>query len=208
MRTRARLRRVAALPVLVALVGVGGCFGGSGGGATEPVMGASEVPVEDIIDWFHDTTLSPYRATVPVEAMAWYFVDEGGDESVRGDIAFVQAIYETGWFSFPGGGAVAASYNNFGGLGAGNGTTARFPDALTGVRAHIQHLRAYADPTVTDGSLAHPLVDPRFHYVSPKGRAPNWEDMGEGNWAMAAGYGDRVLSIYNELRRHAGLSPV
>ena len=161
-----------------------------------------------MIEWFHATSAQPYRATVRVDSMVLYFVGEGNDEGVRGDIAFAQAIWETGWFSFPSGGTVSASDNNFGGMGAGNGTVARFPDAATGVRAHIQHLRAYADATVTVSNLANPLVDPRFTYVTPKGKAPDWQDMGNGNWAADPRYAAKIIGLYNDLRDFAGLPPV
>ncbi|MEX0836093.1 MAG: S-layer homology domain-containing protein [Nitriliruptor sp.] len=71
------------------------------------------------------------------------------------------------------------------------------------VRAQTQHLRAYADPTVTVANLANPLESPRFHLVSPKGKAPTWERMGSGNWATDPNYGTKILSLYASMRQHA-----
>ncbi|HEX6311173.1 MAG TPA: hypothetical protein VF152_06070, partial [Acidimicrobiia bacterium] len=51
-------------------------------------------------------------------------------------------------------------------------------------------------------------VDPRFHLVSPKGKAPTWNVMGNGNWATDPAYAGKVLSLYNHMRAHAGLAPV
>ena len=94
----------------------------------------------------------------------------------------MQAIVETGWFRF--GGSVPAWKNNFAGIGATdtNPAPAAFPDARTGVRAQIQHLRAYADPGATTCSvppLHRPCVDPRFALVVPKGKAPDLEPDGQ-----------------------------
>ena len=48
---------------------------------------------------------------------------------MRGDIAFIQGIVETGWYRFTG--SVPPSYNNFAGIGAtdSGGAPAAFPDA-------------------------------------------------------------------------------
>ncbi len=84
-----------------------------------------------------------------MDTLAAIFIEEGAAEGVTGDVAFIQSIVETGWFRF--GGPVAGWMNNFGGIGVTdrNPSPAVFPDARTGVRAQIQHLRAYADPRAT-----------------------------------------------------------
>lgn len=78
---------------------------------------------------------------------------------------------ETGWLRF--GGDVTVSQYNFSGIGAvgGGAKGASFPDVRTGIRAQVQHLRAYADSSATTASLANAVVDPRFTYVR-KGAAP------------------------------------
>jgi Mannosyl-glycoprotein endo-beta-N-acetylglucosaminidase len=153
--------------------------------------------------WSHQPPGSPCL-TVSLEELTAYFVWEGNVENVRGDIAFAQSIVETGWFRY--GGDVHCGQNNYGGfLGKS------FPDANTGVRAQIQHLRAYADPSATSCSqppLQTPCADPVFNFVTPKGKAPNWNDMGNGNWAAASNYANEVLSVYNEMRGYAGLPRV
>ena len=102
-----------------------------------------------------------------------------------------------------------ARYNNFAGIGATdtNPNPAQFPDARTGVRAQIQHLRAYADPTATSCTvppLRQPCVDPRFNLVTPKGRAPTWNEFGNGNWATATTYSTTILTLFTELLAFAG----
>jgi hypothetical protein len=170
-----------------------------------PVMGQSSLSAEQIAGYFW--TRQPPGSlclTVSVEELSAYFVWHGNAESVRGDIAFAQALVETGWFRY--GGSVQCWQNNFGGF-----VGKSFPDADTGVRAQIQHLRAYADPSATSCTqppLATPCADPVFNFVSPKGKAPNWNDMGNGNWAAASNYAATVLAVYNEMRAYAGLPSV
>jgi hypothetical protein len=178
----------------------------AGGGGTPDVriMGPARLTTEQIVSWFEGRTPRPsgtFAASEPVDSLARYYVEEGAAEGVTGDVAFMQSVVETGWFRF--GGTIPPSYNNFAGIGATdvNPTPAIFPDARTGVRAQIQHLRAYADPTATTCTsppLAFPCVDPRFHLVSPKGRAPLWNMMGNGNWATAPTYASSILGLYQE----------
>lgn len=173
-------------------------------------MGAVRLSSEQLIGWFNGRQPRPsgtYAATVPIEILARYFVEEGAAEGVTGDVAFAQSIVETGWFRFSG--SVPASFNNFAGIGATdtNPSPATFPDARTGVRAQIQHLRAYADPTAltcTVPPLANPCVDPRFQLVVPKGKARTWNEMGNGNWASASTYASSILLLYDEARKFNG----
>lgn len=174
------------------------------------VMGANRVSAPAMAAWFHTRTPRPpgtYSATVPIETLAATFIEEGAAEGVTGDIAFVQSIVETGWFRF--GGSITPAHNNFAGIGAtdSNPAPAVFPDARTGVRAQIQHLRAYADPSAaacTVPPLQNACVDPRFHLVIPKGRAPTWNEFGNGNWASASTYAGSILTLFAELLAFAG----
>ena len=77
------------------------------------------------------------------------------------------------------------------------------------MRAQIQHLRAYADPTATACSvppLRNPCVDPRFNLVVPKGKAPTWNQMGNGNWATASTYANSILTLLGEALAFHGLA--
>lgn len=169
-----------------------------------PLMGGTRVSAAQMAAWLRARSAQPYRATVTVDQLATMFVLEGNDERVSGDLAFVQAVVETGWFSFSG--RVPPSANNFGGIGATDSTQLYnvFRSARAGVRAHIQHLRAYGDPTVTVQNLAHPLESPRFNLVVPKGRAPMWSNMGSGNWATDPLYSSKILTLYSDLVAFAG----
>ncbi len=167
-------------------------------------MGQSDLGADQIAGyfWAHQPPGLPCLSA-SVEELAYYFAYHGNLENVRGDIAFAQALVETGWFRY--GGSVQCGQNNYGGM------SGSFPDAETGVRAQIQHLRAYADASATSCSqppLATPCADPTFNFVSPKGKAPSWNDMGNGNWAAAPDYAAKVLTVYNEMRADAGLPGV
>ena len=207
-------RLIAVVLGLVALVAVAACQPvkppAPGPGST-PVMGASEISGGVLAQYFHANKPGQECAADPIEGMTAAFVQEGADEGVRGDIAFAQSIVETGWFRY--GGQVQCGQHNLAGLGAvdGGGGGASFPDTVTGVRAQIQHLRAYADSTATSCAvppLHNACVDPRFNLVSPKGKAPTWEQMGNGNWATDPDYAAVVLGVYNSMRQFAGLPPL
>ena len=126
--------------------------------------------------------------------------DEAVAEGVSPELVFVQAMKETGWLQF--GGDVSVSQYNFSGIGAvgGGAKGASFPDVRTGIRAQVQHLRAYADSSVTTASLANAVVDPRFTYVR-KGAAPVVEYLGiqenpsHTGWAAAKNYGYDLVSM-------------
>ena len=85
--------------------------------------------------------------------------------------------------------------NNFGGIGSATGGTvgASFPSAQIGVRAHIQHLKAYGsvEPLVLR------VVDPRFNFVR-RGVAPLVE-MLTGRWNSTPDYGERILAYVRRL---------
>ena len=206
-RARWRVAVVAALVVLGALGASLAAAPTAAHAATQtPIMQAEKVSAAGIAAWFRDNQPSGYRATVSPEVLAQHFIEEGRAEGVAGDLAFAQSVLETGWFRWPSHGQVHASYNNFSGIGACDGgtcTVAKFPSAQIGVRGQIHHLRAYADPTVTVAKLANPLESPRFHLVTPKGKAPNWEQMGGGNWATDPDYASKILSIYRSMLTHA-----
>lgn len=222
--TRHNHRRTVSVLALGILVLVVGCAGPRVGRApagvpgpaptgTVALMGPSRLSGAQLTAWFLGRQPQPggaYAATVPVSALAQAYVDEGAAEGVAGDVAFVQGIVETGWYRF--GGSVPGWKNNFAGIGATdtNPAPAVFPDARTGIRAQIQHLRAYGDAGATACTippLHNPCVDPRFALVVPKGKAPTWNQMGNGNWATSTTYSSTILRLYNEALAFNGLPP-
>ena len=129
-----------------------------------------------------------------VMRLAEYYVSECKIEGINSDIAFVQMCLETGFLQF--GGLVTESMNNFCGLGSidKNNPGNKFETELLGVRAHVQHLHAYG----TTRELTQELVDPRYKYVNPRGKAPTVQELA-GTWAADTNYGIKLQSLLQQL---------
>ncbi|ADL53623.1 N-acetylmuramoyl-L-alanine amidase [Clostridium cellulovorans] len=129
------------------------------------------------------------------------YLSEGKAEGVRGDIAFAQSCLETGNFKFEGT-AVTLAQNNYCGMGVtSKGKTGNsFDTAQLGIRAQIQHLKAYA----CADALVNECVDPRFKYVT-RGSAEYVDWLGQKEnpngkgWATGKGYGGKILTILNAI---------
>lgn len=130
------------------------------------------------------------KLNTSIYLLAKLFLEEGAIENIRGDIAFVQSIIESGWFRFNG--DADWTQNNYSGIGttytgiAGN----LFDTPRKGVRAQIQHLKCYANTEPLNAQSLHvnggEPIDPRFKRLESwgkRGSAPNWEDLG-GKWAV------------------------
>jgi hypothetical protein len=168
-------------------------------GVNTPIMSRSVLSPSEMVAWFEGTHRRA-RITVSMLQLAQDYIEEGTAAGVRGDIAFAQSILETGSFYFPDGGQLTPTDNNFAGMDAcdscahGRG----FPDARTGVRAQLQQLRVYADPTVTNASFNPPPVVANLDQHHLKGRVPTWNGLTH-TWATADTYGDRILQIYAQM---------
>ncbi|KAF3891200.1 MULTISPECIES: hormogonium tapered terminus morphoprotein TftA [Nostocales] len=125
--------------------------------------------------------------------------EEAAIEGVNYDIAFCQMCLETEFLQF--GGDIRSEQNNFAGLGTiGGGTeAASFGSARIGVRAHIQHLKAYAslEPLVQE------VVDPRFRFVT-RGIASTVDQL-SGRWSADLDYGNKIVAMLKRLYESAGL---
>ncbi|MDR2735422.1 MAG: glucosaminidase domain-containing protein [Puniceicoccales bacterium] len=118
------------------------------------------------------------------------YISECAAEGVNHDIAFAQMCHETNFLQF--GGQVDPKQNNFAGLGAtDNGASgASFPSVEIGIRAQVQHLKAYASTS----ELNHSCVDPRFENIVKagyRGTAKTLSDLA-GKWATDPLYGDKI----------------
>ena len=135
-----------------------------------------------------------------IEKFCQIYVEEAKAEGIKVEVAFMQAMVETGWLKF--GGSVQISQYNFAGIGALDGGVqgATFKTVREGVRAQIQHLKAYAN----EKSLNNTQVDPRFHLVK-RGSAKYVEWLGQKEnpngygWATAEEYGYKILRLIKEL---------
>ncbi|WP_236633782.1 MULTISPECIES: glucosaminidase domain-containing protein [unclassified Exiguobacterium] len=161
-------------------------------------MGASTLTPQQMADYVKAKNPRTVRLHgVTVEELAKLFVIIGAKEGVRGDVAFAQALKETGYFRY--GGDVLPKQHNYSGIGTvGKGVKGHFfRSPHQGVTAQIQHLKAYASKEALNSTR----VDPRFHYVK-RGSATTWPAL-HRKWAMQpkGNYGTEILSIYKEMGR-------
>lgn len=167
------------------------------------IMGKAQATASQMAAFCLSKNASPQLPSCTVEELARMFIEEGEAEGVRGDVAFAQSLHETGYFKF--GGIVLPTQNNYAGIGALNGNAtgqaASFPDPRTGVRAQIQHLKAYASTE----ALVNECVDPRFSLVA-RGVAPYVEWLGAADnpqgrgWAVpGAGYGANIVKLLGQI---------
>lgn len=170
-----------------------------------PILGQSVLPKEQAIAFIARSNIAP-KLNCSVADLVEYYYQEATREGVRADLALSQALLETGFFRY--GGDVRPEQNNFCGLGTTAGKRgAVFPDARTGVRAHIQHLMAYS----TDRLPSTDIVDPRYFLVwkmsERYAQIRNWEEL-DGRWASGASYSAKIFAIYDRMRSTPFSSPV
>ncbi len=131
-----------------------------------------------------------------IELLAHFYYDEAAEEGINSDVAFAQMCLETGYLTF--GNLVQPEWNNFCGLGAmdKNHPGEKFETPLLGVRAHIQHLQAYA--TTEDVKLNNPLVDPRYSWVHKTKFVENINGLA-GTWATDKNYAVKLDNILKKM---------
>ena len=172
-----------------------------------PIMGKSSVTEEDMIRYFQASgKVYPADALAKggaesLETFCRIYIEEAEAEGIRPEVAFAQTMKETGFLQY--GGDASIEQFNFAGLGTtGGGVPGNsYPDVRTGVRAQIQHLKAYATTDV----LSQACVDERYEYVI-KGSAPYVEWLGKNEnpegqgWATAEGYGYSIVEMIQKMK--------
>ena len=161
------------------------------------IMGSPVATQEQCVRYLLRNNPHPLLNTSPEELVSYYY-EEAALEGIRPDIAFAQALKETGFFSY--GGTVVPAQNNYCGLGTTSATVkgAFFDSPRVGVRAHIQHLLAYASTKYPET----PVVDPRYSLVRGvygDDTLGQWQDL-NGRWAVpGVGYGQSILDYYHAI---------
>ena len=164
------------------------------------LMGQTKSSLQQMINEFDRVTKGQYPSSTYSRFGASTVVDfcriireEAGYEGVSGDVLFAQVMLETNYLRF--GNDVKPEQCNFGGLGAtGNGNPGlSFSDVRTGIRAQVQHLKAYG----SHEPLNNTCVDPRFLLVT-RGSAPTIFDL-SGKWAASQTYGESLDRIIRQL---------
>ncbi|HEY3833455.1 MAG TPA: glucosaminidase domain-containing protein [Acidimicrobiia bacterium] len=172
-----------------------------GGDASSTILGPAKLTAEQMAAYVRSTGVH-VRTTVPILTLARMYLEEGAIEGVRGDVAFAQAIKETGDFS-----SSDVLVNNFAGLGHCSACPHGIPFATArdGVRAQLQLLRWLADPTIH--SLAdfssQPATLPATFTHNGHSR-PTWASLG-GLWAPNPQYGVSIYTLFLRIRAFAPL---
>lgn len=172
-----------------------------------PIMGTSEVTLNQMVSYYiqsgadYPGEILAEGGAPDIETFCQIYIEEAKREGVRSEVAFAQTMKETGWLQY--GGDAKITQFNFAGLGTtGNGVQGNsFSDVREGVRAQIQHLKAYA----SDQELLSECVDSRYSYVA-KGCAPYVEWLGQQEnpegygWATSANYGYDIVKMINAMK--------
>lgn len=179
------------------------------------IMGTSQTNVAQMVRYYkanasgYDTFRAKYEGKYDgslakggastIERFAQIFYEEANAEGVKAEVAFTQCMKETGFLKY--GGDVLPNQYNFAGIGAtGAVHGASFKDVRTGIRAQIQHLKAYASTS----PLNNRCVDPRFNLVT-RNSAPyvEWLGIKENpngyGWATAKNYGYDIVGMVKVL---------
>ena len=161
------------------------------------ILGGPMATEAQCVNYLLKINPSPNISVTPEELVSYYY-EEATKEGVRPDVAFAQALHETGNFSY--GGTVTPDQNNYCGLGTTSDYVqgGYFPSAQIGVRAHIQHLLAYATTRIPSSDI----VDPRYTMVRDIYGAmtlPRWLDL-NGRWAVPGTYyGQHIMAIFQQI---------
>lgn len=170
----------------------------------DTIMGPATIPARQMVHFIRQRNPHP-KLNAPLEDVVQAYYDEAGREGIRPDVALCQALKETGYFAY--GGDVSPDQNNFCGLGAtGNKVAgAHFATPQLGVRAHIQHLLAYASTERPKTAI----VDPRYELLAEKhpelyGQVDSWTGL-NGRWAVPGKhYGQEILWMWTEAQTPDG----
>jgi hypothetical protein len=157
------------------------------------IMGKGTLGAASLAAFLHDN--NPAISLRKAQKIARIYIEEARAEGVNYDIAFSQMCLETGFLQY--GGSVLPGQNNFCGLGALSQKTQglSFHDIRLGIRAHIQHLKAYA----SQEKLNRALVDPRFRFVK-RGSITDINEL-SGRWAADRHYGKKIRYLLNRMYR-------
>lgn len=184
-------------------------------GGLMQIMGTSQTTVAQMVRYYnsnasgYDTFKAKYNGKYngvlakggarTINQFAQIFYEEATAEGVRAEVAFTQCMKETGFLKY--GGDVLPNQYNFAGIGAtGAVHGASFSNVRMGIRAQIQHLKAYGSVS----PLTNPCVDPRFNLVK-RGSAQyvEWLGIKENpngyGWATSKSYGHDIVSMVNTL---------
>lgn len=180
-----------------------------------PIMGSTQTSVDQMVRYYnanasgYDTFKSKYDGKYDgslakggastINQFAQIVYEEAIAEGVKPEVVFTQCMKETAFLKY--GGEVNPNQYNFAGIGAtGSVHGATFENVRMGIRAQVQHLKAYGSLD----KLINQCVDPRFNLVS-RGSAKYVEWLGKkenptgSGWATSKNYGHDIVNMINAL---------
>ena len=180
-----------------------------------PIMGSTQTSVDQMVRYYnanasgYDTFKSKYDGKYDgslakggantIYQFAQIVYEEAIAEGVKPEVVFTQCMKETAFLKY--GGEVNPNQYNFAGIGAtGSVHGASFENVRMGIRAQVQHLKAYGSLD----KLINQCVDPRFNLVS-RGSAKYVEWLGKkenptgAGWATSKNYGHDIVNMINVL---------
>lgn len=167
------------------------------------IIGVQSTTVDQMVRFLNSKKVS-FNETLYGMTMREFcqlYIEECKTEGVDVAVAFCQAMLETGWLKY--GGQVQASQFNFAGIKTKDGAAFQtFTSVQEGIRAQVQHLKAYASTE----ALVNACVDPRFSLVK-RGTAPYVEWLCVSNnpngtgWTPDTGYSDKILTFIDQLHK-------
>lgn len=180
-----------------------------------PIMGSTQTSVDQMVRYYnantsgYDTFKSKYDGKYDgclakggastINQFAQIVYEEAIAEGVKPEVVFTQCMKETAFLKY--GGEVNPNQYNFAGIGAtGSVHGATFENVRMGIRAQVQHLKAYGSLD----KLINQCVDPRFNLVS-RGSAKYVEWLGKkenptgAGWATSKNYGHDIANMINVL---------
>lgn len=180
-----------------------------------PIMGSTQTSVDQMVRYYnanasgydkfkskydgkYDGSLAKGGAST-INQFAQIVYEEAIAEGVKPEVVFTQCMKETAFLKY--GGEVNPNQYNFAGIGAtGSVHGATFENVRMGIRAQVQHLKAYGSLD----KLINQCVDPRFNLVS-RGSAKYVEWLGKkenptgAGWATSKNYGHDIVNMINVL---------
>lgn len=180
-----------------------------------PIMGSTQTSVDQMVRYYnantsgYDKFKSKYDGKYDgclakggastINQFAQIVYEEAIAEGVKPEVVFTQCMKETAFLKY--GGEVNPNQYNFAGIGAtGSVHGATFENVRMGIRAQVQHLKAYGSLD----KLINQCVDPRFNLVS-RGSAKYVEWLGKkenptgSGWATSKNYGHDIVNMINVL---------
>jgi len=129
-----------------------------------------------------------------IESIVGTYIQEAKFENINHDIAISQMCYATNFLKSQ----QRLITHNYAGLG-----DSKFDDRVTGIKAHIQHLKGYASYERPKGNI----VDPRYNVLVSNGIQGTVSTL-EGLYLIWApqsyDYGDKINTILNDMYQFKG----